>query len=422
MILYQALIVVLLVLLLANTVANVWTMRRLRSVSPPVEGPSVSVLIGAREDENAIEDAVRSLLYQDYPNYELLILDDDSSDRTAEIAEAVIRETGNPGIYTRVIRGEDLPEGWTEKNWACHQLAEAASGDYLFFTNGHTIHEPGTISALVDEASRKRASLLSGWPRLLSGNVMAEMVSAIVPFVVLTIFPIWLQRLTQYRQKSQDRGVNRIATIANGDYLFFTRDCYERIGGHAAVRGQRCGGVALAQAVTLRADTGLRYFHCDAARFSKSVWTGSFSEVREHCTKFTSAIFDQRKPAFWITAAALLVVYLLPFVNVWLVATQNVHTVVQQIVLIYLIQMLMVFRMGTSFRGALLHPVGFALTVWIATTSRVRERTASVEQKEIAQSTVSDIDGELASEETPGGSAEEEREAEERPSFKHLLP
>lgn len=422
MILYQALIVVLLVLLLANAAANLWAMRRLRPVSPPVQGPSVSILIAVRNEEETIEDTVRSLLYQDYPNYELLILDDDSSDRTAEIAEAVIRETGNPGIYTRVIRGEDLPEGWTEKNWACHQLAEAASGDYLFFTNGRATHEPGTISSLVDEASRNRASLLSGWPRLHSGNVMSEMVSSIVPFVILSIFPIWLQRLTQYRQKSQDHDLSRVATIANGDFLFFTRDCYERIGGHAAKRSEVLGGLALTQEVTMRADTGMRYFHCDAARFSKVEWNGSFSEVREHCTKFTSAIFDQRKPAFWVGVAAVFAVYLLPFVNVWLVADQNTRTVVQQIVLIYLIQMLMVIRVGTSLRGALFHPVSLALTLWIAATSRVRERPASVEQKEIAHSTTPDIDSEIASEEAPLGSAEEEQEAVERPSFKHLLP
>ena len=381
MILYQALIVVLLVLLLANAAANLWALTRLRAVAPPERGPSVSILIPARNEEKTIEDALWSLLHQDYPNCEVLVLDDGSSDRTAELAERIILEAGETGVCARVIRGEDLPEGWTGKNWACHQLADAASGDYLFFTDAHTIHEPGTISSLADYASRKDAGLLTGWPRLLSGNPVSEMVSSIVPFVILSLFPIWLQRLTQFRRKPQDRGVNRLMTVANADYLFFSRDCYARIGGHAAVSGEVLDGLALAREVTTRADDGLRLFHCDAGKFSKVQWTGPIGEVREHFARLTEAAFYQRKPAFWITMAALLAVYWLPFVNVWLVPSQTVHTVLQQIVLIYLIQVLMVLRLGTNLRGALLHPAGMLLTLWIAATSRFTARNAKVEWK-----------------------------------------
>lgn len=426
MLLYQALIVVLLVLLLANAVANLWALGRLRAVPAPEEGPSVSILIPARNEESTIQDSLWSLLNQEYPNFEVIVLDDDSDDQTAELTEDIVRKATDRGINARIIRGQDVPVGWTGKNWACYQLAEASTGDYLFFTDAHTIHEPGTVAALVDYSTQKTAGLLTGWPRLTSGNVVSEMITAIIPFTVLSLFPIWFQRLTQFRRKPQDRGVNRLVTVANADYLFFTRDCYTKIGGHAAVAGQVLDGLALAREVTVRADEGLRFFHCDAGKFAKVQWNGSTTEVREHLARLTEAAIHQRKPAFWGAIAALVAVYLLPFVNAFLVPSHTLHTVLQQITLIYLIHVAMVLRLGTSVRGALLHPAGMVLTLWLVVTARFTAQNASVQWKGRSYGVIPTpavepepvAVEEAAEEETQ----EEEVVGEQRQSFKHLLP
>ena len=381
MILFQALIVVLLFLLLANALVNLGALGRLHPAPPAEEGPRVSILIPVRNEEDTIVESLQSLMEQDYPNCELIILDDHSSDQTPELAEHLFHEAGEKAAHARVYRGHDLPEGWTGKNWACHQLAEVATGEYLFFTDAHTIHQPGTISALVDCATKKGAGLLSGWPRLVAGNKLAEMVSAMVPFLVLSLFPAWLQRLTQARRKPQDVGATRAVTVANADYLFFTRQCYLQIGGHAAAPSQLLEGVALARSVTSRATEGLQFFHCDAGKFSTVHWDGSASKMREHAARIIEAVFHRNQAAFWLSCAALLMIYVLPFVSLCLSSAQTVHTALQQISLIYITHVAVVLRMGTNLRGAALHPVSMVLTLWMALSGRLSAKSAGVQWK-----------------------------------------
>src|SRR5688572_28123206 len=192
MTLYQFFIVVILMLMLANVLANLAVFEGLRQVAPPSEGPLVSVLVPARNEERNIEECIRSLLLQDYPSYELIVLDDHSSDRTAEIAERLINQVRNPRVTARLLHGGTLPDDWTGKNWACHQLAEAANGEFLWFTDADTAHAPGTISAAVDYACRKNAGLVSAWPKQLTGSLGEKLIVPVIILIGLAFCPLWL--------------------------------------------------------------------------------------------------------------------------------------------------------------------------------------------------------------------------------------
>ena len=130
---------------LLTLLANFAVWRSLAPAPVPEDAPMVSVLVPARNEARNIEACVGSLLLQEYPNYELIVLDDHSDDVTGELVARLF--AAHPGVKTRLMRGTELPEGWTGKGWACHQLAGASRGEFLFFTDADTTHAPGLLAA-----------------------------------------------------------------------------------------------------------------------------------------------------------------------------------------------------------------------------------------------------------------------------------
>ncbi|MEO7317425.1 MAG: glycosyltransferase, partial [Chthoniobacteraceae bacterium] len=136
---YHGVVLALLVWSLVMVVANLTCFDGLRPAEPfGPDVPLVSILVPARNEALNIAACAGSLLAQDYPNCELLVLDDHSEDGTPEILRGLgVSESGE---RARVLCGAELPEGWTGKGWACHQLAQAARGKFLFFADADTAH------------------------------------------------------------------------------------------------------------------------------------------------------------------------------------------------------------------------------------------------------------------------------------------
>ena len=136
-----------LVFISLTLVLNVFLFPRLRPVPARTPMPRVSILIPARDEAAIISATLRRLDAQEYPDFEIILLDDNSSDGTADAARAV-------GGRVKVVTGEALPSGWVGKNWACHQLAARASGEILLFTDADVTWQQGSLSALVAEFQR----------------------------------------------------------------------------------------------------------------------------------------------------------------------------------------------------------------------------------------------------------------------------
>ena len=94
----------------------------------------VSILVPARNEEDVIESTIQSIINQNYQDFELLILNDNSDDNTKVIIEKYTKQYKN----IKLIEGTDLPKGWLGKNWACHQLSQKAKGNYLLFVDADT--------------------------------------------------------------------------------------------------------------------------------------------------------------------------------------------------------------------------------------------------------------------------------------------
>ena len=379
--LYHLAVLAGLLLGLAGVIANLATFDGLRRAEPPAaaDAPRVSILAPARNEALNIAPCVISLLAQDYPNCELLVLDDHSTDDTGEILRDLgLSETGE---RQRVLAGAPLPPGWTGKGWACHQLAAQATGDFLFFTDADTGHAPGTVSAAVAYAQRNRADLVSAWPRLVTVTWGEQLIIPMIVLLAMTLYPHWLVLFLQkhpHLAARLPRRAQRTLGAANGQFMFFTRACYDRIGGHAGVHDHVVEDVALGRAVASRMGEGMRLFNCESLRFSTCRMYRSLGETWAGFTKNIRPAFETSLVGFLALGAWQLCGYLLPFVFVFCAPRPLVFA---QVGVIYLIRILLTVRFRTSWLGCALHPLGEALALAIGLNSWRRSARGGVSWK-----------------------------------------
>ena len=223
--LYQVIIAVGLAVFLLNLALNLKNLKRPDAESKvPRAAPLISVLVPARDEEANIRNCLESLQKQDYPNYEILVLDDNSQDGTADIVAGMAAADRR----IRLIPGEPLPDDWAGKPFACYQLAKAAAGSWLLFVDADTVHEPHMLRGVLDLALKSKASMLSGFPRQLAATLPLKIVMPLMYFVILGWLPLWwLQRCK-----------NPKPSLAIGQFLLFPRDEYWRIGGHKVVQSK----------------------------------------------------------------------------------------------------------------------------------------------------------------------------------------
>ncbi|MGW8267362.1 MAG: glycosyltransferase [Longimicrobiales bacterium] len=202
-----------------------------------VEGsaPMVSIIVPARNEEENIGPLLESLTSLAYPAFEVLVVDDESEDRTP----LLVREgaAGN-AEEIRLIRGEPLPDGWLGKPWACAQGAREARGELLLFTDADTRHEPTLLRQAVAGLESDEADVLTLVGRQIMGSFWERILQPQFFMLLAARFP----RAGRQRKPGQWRHA-----IANGQYLLFRRDAYEAMGGHGAVRGEVVEDLRMAQ-------------------------------------------------------------------------------------------------------------------------------------------------------------------------------
>jgi chlorobactene glucosyltransferase len=267
------------------SLSNLYFLTRLARRPPPGQQPRLSALVPARNEAANIERCVRSLLGQAYPNFEVLVLDDHSQDATGAILSRLAQEEAR----LRVLQGQELPQGWLGKPWACHQLGEAARGELLLFADADTFFDPlcfaGAVSALLAE----RADLLSALPYEETCTWGERLIVPLMSWSLHSFLPIGLaQRLPA---PALSAGV--------GQFMLFRRAAYHQIGGFAAVKDEIGDDSALARRVKAH---GLRWRLADG---TGRISCRMYHSLQEACQGFSRSLFA----AFGSR--------LLPFLFVW---------------------------------------------------------------------------------------------------------
>lgn len=201
-------------------------------------GPLVSVIVPARNEARFIVGCLGSLGRLKGVPYEVVVVDDRSTDGTAGLARAVPQ--GN-ARELRVIEGGALPNGWFGKPWACHQGARAARGRLLLFTDADTTHHPDLLARALAAMSEDQAQAVSVMGRQELGTFAERLVQPQI-FLLMGI---------RFRRLDRVLGPERWQeAIANGQYILVEREPYEDIGGHETVRDEVAEDLRLAQELT----------------------------------------------------------------------------------------------------------------------------------------------------------------------------
>ncbi len=210
---------------------------------PPAAGPKLSICVPARDEADNIAACVSAALASRWPSLEVLVVDDQSSDGTAEIAAAAAG--GDPRFV--LVPGTAPPRGWAGKPWACARAAGEATGALLLFIDADVTLAPDAVPALVGELGRRRLSLLSAFG---SWKLESFWERVMIPAVG------WLIRGVVDLDRVNDPG--RPEAFANGQCILVDRAGYDAMDGHGVVADQVLDDVRLAEAFKQRGlPTGL---------------------------------------------------------------------------------------------------------------------------------------------------------------------
>jgi glycosyltransferase involved in cell wall biosynthesis len=198
-----------------------------------VQAGLVSVIVPARNEAENIGTMLRSVLATTYEPVEILVVDDCSTDETRDI----VRSLAGREDRLRLIEGAPLEPGWFGKPWACIQGYRHAIGDYLVFTDADTRHEPALLAHAIGAARQHQADLVTISPKQLCLTLWERV---IMP-------QVWAILGARYAPQVVNNPRSERDVIANGQFILVTRESYEAVGTHEAVRGEVAEDLGLAQ-------------------------------------------------------------------------------------------------------------------------------------------------------------------------------
>src|ERR671923_2324429 len=259
-----------------------------RTTSVSHRSPKVSVILPARNEGRYIARCLDSLLGQDYPNFEIIAINDSSTDETGEIMKAYAAND----LRIIHIDASPKPEGWTGKNWACYQGFLQAQGELLMFTDADSKHLPTTMSLAVGHLISENLEALTAVPRLICNDFWTKMTLPVLATFLHTRFsPI---RVNDPNSKTG---------YFFGSFFIITRNTYEAIGTHEGVKEElvedgALGGKVKAHKFRMKMVRGERQIDAVWARDLSTLWHGLrrlmiplYYQDRAHAHMMVLAVF-----------------------------------------------------------------------------------------------------------------------------------
>ncbi len=317
--------------------------------------PFVSVLIPARNEEFRVRPCLESLLKQDYPAFEILVLDDRSTDRTFNL----VKELAKHNLRLKILRGRELPPGWVGKPWACFQLSKKAKGEWFFFTDADTWHQPEMLKRTVQMAEEKKADVLTLFTRQVTKTWMEALVIPVMAYTLLAFLPArWSLKKGSF--------FNRFAGVS-GQFVFIKRVVYRAFGGHETVKNEIVEDLNLGKQIVRN---GYRLAYGDGSDFSFCRMYTNAGEVWQGFSKnfFPAVAFS---PLYFLNAFIVLILDgVLPFAAVAMGSSFSLFWPGLAMALVSLgVRGLQALKYGYHKGSVLFHPLGCLLFALIGLNS-----------------------------------------------------
>ncbi len=336
----------------------------------PVDRPSISVLIPARNEDYGIAACVRAVLASKHVTLEVIVLDDASTDRTAE----VVRDLAAIDVRVRIESAPPLPQGWCGKQHACYVLSKLARFDTLTFLDADVRLEPEALHRMAGFLKESGADLVSGFPRQETGTLLEQLLIPLIHWLLLCFLPLWGMR--QFRWSAFGAGC--------GQWFMTTRNAYHHAGGHEAVKSSQHDGITLPRAYRR---AGLRTDLCDATnlatcrmyRSARGVWFGLSKNACEGMAStgqigfWTTMLFCGQVLPFAILCAR----WYFPETVVTVRSEVSSRAIVPllcvlALLAVYVPRISVGIRSRQSWRGVLLHPLAILLLLTVQWYALIR--------------------------------------------------
>jgi len=237
---------------------------------PPTSPPLISICIPARNEERNISACVEAILKQDYPNLEVIVLDDRSTDATLSILAGIASHDSR----LHPVSGSNLPSGWAGKPHALHQASASARGEWLCFVDADTFLSPETLSSCYAKAVETKADMFT----IMTFQILGSFWEKTVMPLVMTALSVGFSPLKVNDPNTKD-------AIANGQFIFIKRSVYDAIGGHESVKDSIVEDKAISEQVKWN---GYRLIVADGSKVAR---TRMYTSLPEMCEGWTKNIY-----------------------------------------------------------------------------------------------------------------------------------
>lgn len=294
----------------------------------------VSILIPARDEEQNIINLLQSIKDQDYSNYEVIILDDNSSDKTFSlVAEFCV---SNPKF--NVVQGRNLPQGWLGKNYACKQLSELATGKYLLFVDADESIKRGLINSLINRMEIGNLALLSIFTTQIMESIGEKLTVPLMHFILLNLLPLRLVKLSK----------NPAFAAASGQCMFFNAKIYKDNQWHERVKHQVVEDVEILKLVKQEK------FCAEALLANRLIYCRMYKNLGESINGFSKNLLAGFGNNIFILLIYQLLVTIGPVI---LILNFNIALLVLPITLIILSRIMISYLSGQNvLMNLILHP------------------------------------------------------------------
>ncbi len=344
-----------------------------RYVAPPawVGDPlsAVSVLIPARDECHAIGDAVRCVLASRGVEFEVVVMDDGSSDGT----DVVVLALAEKDARVRLERAPALPPGWNGKQHACWALARSARYPILCFVDADVRLAPDCVASMAAFLNASGSSLVSGFPRQVTGSFLEWMLLPLIHFVLLGFLPMAKMRA----------GTDPAFAAGCGQFIMARAEDYFACGGHSGIRLTMHDGLRLPRLLrehSFRTDLAdiTKLASCRMYTSAGQVWSGLAKNATEGIAS-PGRIFP--------ISLTLLLGQVIPFLGLLMLVFHHLSAG-RMLMLVFLVaaaaawvpRVLAARRFRQDWRSALLHPLGIVLLLavqWYALARKLSGRSVS---------------------------------------------